>query len=279
MKDTELEISGIKLRYLEWNQQSSKSVVLVHGLTANSHEWVKLGGRLSQEGFHVVAPDLRGRGLSSKPAHGYGIPFHTADLLSLFDSLGLDKVSIVGHSLGGAIGLYMAALFPERASKFILVDIGVRIPSDTLAAISASLNRLGQVFPSLDAYLELCRKIPYFTWNDFWEAYFRYDAEARSDGTVISRVPKSAIQEEISTNATINADLLVPLVRAPTLIVRATEGTLGPDKGLLLPREEASRLTGLIKNSQVREIPKTNHYTIVISEDFEREVSSFLQDS
>ena len=279
MQDADIAISGIKLHYLDWNPVSSKSVVLIHGLTANSHEFVKLGDHLSHEGFHVIAPDLRGRGMSSKPAHGYGIAFHAADLISLFDSLSLDKVSIVGHSLGGLIGLYMAALFPERVSKFIMVDIGVRLPSDTLAAISASLNRLGQEFPSLDAYLELCKRMPYFTWNNFWEGFYRYDADVRADGTVISRVPKSAIQEENATNATINAELILPLVRAPTLILRATEGMLGPAKGLLLPREEASRLAVLIKNSQIREIPKTNHYTIVISEDFEREVSSFVQDS
>ena len=226
----------------------------------------------------MIAPDLRGRGMSSKPTHGYGVAFHAADLLTLLDSLRIDKAVIVGHSLGGAIGLYLAALFPERVEKFILVDVGFRLPADTMQAISASLSRLGQVFPSLDAYLEMAKKIPYYTWDEFWDQYYRYDADIRSDGTVASRVSKSAIQEEIATNATINTELLVPLVKAPTLILRATEGTLGLDKGLLLPKEEMSRLTGLIKNSQVREIPKTNHYTIIISESFGGEVSRFIQE-
>ncbi|HYB05023.1 MAG TPA: alpha/beta hydrolase [Nitrososphaerales archaeon] len=275
--DNEVQFAGTKIHYLEWNGTSGKHVLLVHGLTSNSHAWVKLGDRLSSEGFHVIAPDLRGRGLSVGPPHGYGVPFHSADLLSLSDASGLEKFSIVGHSLGGIIGLYMTALYPDRVEKFTLVDVGIRLPPDTIQAISASLNRLGQVFPSLDAYLDMARKIPYYAWNEFWDQYYRYDAMVRSDGTVISRVSKSAIQEELATNATLNEEVLPPLIRVPTLILKAARGTLGPDSGLLLTREEATRLSGMIKGSEIKEISGTNHYTIITSEDFEKEVSVFLQ--
>jgi len=265
---------------VEWNngpQSASKNVLLIHGLTANNREWAGLGNHLSREGFRVIAPDLRGRGLSSKPAHGYGIQFHAADLLTLLDSLGLDSVSVVGHSLGGAIGLYMAALFPARVRKLVVVDIGIRIPADSLQAISASLNRLGQVYPSMDAYLDMCKRMPYFKWNDFWDAYFRYDAEARPDGTVVSRAFQSGIQEEIATQATLNIEPLMPMLRAPALILRATEGLLGPDRGLILPREEADRLHTLITGSQVKDFPKTNHYTILLYPEFETTISDFLK--
>lgn len=276
MREHDQELGGIRLHFLDWGEDNNEVALLIHGLTASSHEWVKLASRLMDAGLRAVAPDLRGRGLSSKPSHGYGIPFHAVDLLSLIDRLYLKKVSIVGHSLGAAIGLYFSALFPDRVSKFVLVDAGVRLPSDTVQAISASVNRVGQVYPSIDAYLEMCRNIPYFTWNEFWEQYFRYDAEVRSDGTVSSKMPRSALLEEISVNTAINADLLLPLIKAPTLIVRATEGTLGGEKGLLLTREEANRLSSLIKSSEVKSIPKTNHYSIVTSEEFETAVTEFL---
>ncbi len=227
--------------------------------------------------MYVIAPDLRGRGLSDKPPHGYGIAFHANDLIALCDSLGLSKVIFVGHSLGAAIGLYFCALFPNRVEKFVLIDAGVRLPPEILQAIGASLNRLGQVYPSIDSYLALCKQIPFHKWDSFWEEYYRYDADVREDGTVTSRVPKSVIQEEIAANSIINTELLVPLVKVPTLLVRATVGTLGADRGLLLTREEAERLQGIIKGSTIVEIPNTNHYTIIISEDFEREVSNFLE--
>jgi pimeloyl-ACP methyl ester carboxylesterase len=280
LQDKELNIEGIKLHYAEWNngpQSGSKNVLLIHGLTASNREFTGLGNYLSREGFRVIAPDLRGRGLSSKPAHGYGIHFHVADLLTLLDSLGLDSVSVVGHSLGGAIGLYMAALFPARVRKLVVVDFGIRIPADTLQAISASVNRLGQVYPSMDAYLDMCKRMPYFKWGDFWDAFYRYDAEVRPDGTVVSRASKSGIQEEAANVATLNSEILAPMIRAPTLFLRATEGLLGPDRGLLLPREEADRLLNLITGSQVKEIPKTNHFTIILSPELETSISDFLK--
>jgi len=280
LQDRELNIEGIRLHYAEWNngpQSGSKNVLLIHGATGNNRELTGLGNHLSRKGFRVIAPDLRGRGLSSQPVHGYGIPFHVADLLTLLDSLGLDSVSVVGYSLGGEIGMHMAALFPARVKKLVVVDVGIRIPGDTLQAISAILDRLGQVYPSVDAYLDMCKRMPYFKWSDFWEAFFRYDAEVRPDGTVVSRTSKSGAQEEITTSATLNSEILTSLLRAPTLFLRATEGLLGPDRGLILPREEADRLLALIAGSQVREIPKTNHLTIIVSPESETAISDFLK--
>jgi pimeloyl-ACP methyl ester carboxylesterase len=280
MQDKELIIEGIKLHYVEWNngpQSASKNVLLIHGLTGSNRELTGLGNHLSREGFRVIAPDLRGRGLSSKPAHGYGIPFHVADLLTLLDSLGLDSVSVVGYSLGGGIGMHMAALFPARVRKLVVVDVGIRVPADPLEAISAFLNRLGQVYPSLDAYLDTGKRMPYFKWSDFWDAFFRYDADVRPDGTVVSRTSKSGIQEEITTSATLNSEILTSMLRVPTLFLRATEGMLGPDRGLLFPREEAARLLNLITGSQVKEIPKTNHITIILSPESETAISGFLK--
>ncbi len=91
-------------------------------------------------------------------------------------------------------------------------------------------------------------------------------------------MPKTAIAEETATNWAIRTDALPAFVKAPTLIVRATVGLLGRDRGLILPREEAERLHGTIPGSRFVEIPDTNHYTIVTAEAFGREVEAFLTD-
>ena len=96
------------------------------------------------------------------------------------------------------------------------------------------------------------------------------------DGTVTSRVPKAVIEEEVMVNMTINADVLLPRIQAPTLITRAALGTLAPDRGFILPAEEAERVRGIIVGSRVVEIPDTNHYTIALSQVFTREVLAFL---
>ncbi|HEV8194367.1 MAG TPA: alpha/beta hydrolase, partial [Ktedonobacterales bacterium] len=194
---SEASLPGVSLHYATWGTPNpANATLLIHGLTASHMEWARLGPALAADGRYVIAPDLRGRGLSSKPAQGYGVAFHAADLGALSDSLGLGAVDVIGHSLGAVIGMYMAAVYPQRVRRLVMVDAGGNIPEDTAQAIAASVSRLGAVYPSLDAYLGLMRQLPMFEWDEMWEAYFRYDADVRRDGTTTSRVPKAAIEEE-----------------------------------------------------------------------------------
>lgn len=274
----EVQVNGITLHYAAWGTPAGpdRTVVLVHGITASHMEWARLGPLLARQGYHVLAPDLRGRGLSGKPPHGYGIPFHANDLLGLADALGLASFHVVGHSLGAVIGMFLAAIYPSRLGKLIMVDAGGKIPADTAQAIAASVNRLGTVYPSLEAYLALARQMPMFQWNDFWDAYFRYDADILPDGTVASRVPKAAIEEENAVLYATRTEDLPAFVKQPTLIVRAALGTLGPDRGVILPAEEAERLRGIIPDCRVVTIPETNHYTIILSDACEQAIADFL---
>jgi pimeloyl-ACP methyl ester carboxylesterase len=232
---------------------------------------------LAEAGYYVIAPDLRGRGLSDKPAHGYGIAFHAADLAGLLDALGIGDADVVGHSLGAAIAMYMAVVYPARVRTLVLVDAGGKIPEDTAQAIGASVSRLGTVYPSLDAFLGLMRQLPMITeWTPLWEDYFRYDALVREDGTVVSRVPRAAIEEENLALALTRTEALPGLVRKSTLLLRATVGLLGPDRGFILPRDEAERVRDLIPGCQLIELAGTNHYTIVTVPEFASAVVTFL---
>jgi pimeloyl-ACP methyl ester carboxylesterase len=272
------EVNGINLHYVTWGEftRPEHAVLLVHGLTASYLEWTLLGPALAERGWFAIAPDLRGRGQSEKPPHGYGIPYHANDLLALCDALNLPTVHTVGHSLGAQIGYFLAAIHSNRLGKLVLVDTGGRVPPDALQAIGPALERLGKTYPSLDAYLQERKQSPAHSWNPFWEAYYRYDAEVHSNRTVTSRVPRAAIEEEIQVNTSLNPDVLLSRIHAPALIARAPLGTLAPDRGFLMTPDEAERVKGIIAGSRVVEIPNTNHYTIILSEVFNREVLSFL---
>lgn len=278
LRENTLGIGSLSLHFASWGQRttSDRAIILIHGLTASSREFLNIGPALAARGWYVIAPDLRGRGRSAKPAHGYGVPFHANDVLSLCDHFGLTRVHVVGHSLGAIIGAYLAALYPERVEKLVMIDAGGVIPDDTQQAIAASVNRLGTSYPSLDAYLGLMRQLPMIQWNDLWEAYFRYDAEVHPDGSVTSRVPRQAIQEENAALAALRTEELPGLVRQPTLILRAAVGLLGPERGLILPREEAERLRQTMSDCRVVEIPDANHYTIVEAPLLRSTVTEFL---
>lgn len=272
------EVNGISLHYQSWGEFTSleRTVLLIHGLTASSQEWGLFGPQLAAQGWYALAPDLRGRGLSEKPPHGYGIPYHVNDLLSLCDALDLPTVHLVGHSLGAQIGYFFAAVHPRRLNRLVLVDAGGRVAPDALQAIAPSLQRLGRVYPSLADYFAERRQTPLHPWDAFWEAYYRYDVEVHADGSVTSRIPRGAIEEEVAVNMSINADMLMPRIQAPALLARATLGTLAPDRGFILSAEEAERVQGLVAGCRVVEIPDTNHYTIVLSDVFARETQAFL---
>ena len=272
------EVNGVNLHYVTWGEftRPERAVLLVHGLTASHLEWFRLGPALAERGWYAIGPDLRGRGQSDKPLHGYGIPYHANDLLALCDALDLPTVHLVGHSLGAQIGYFLAAIHPKRLGKLVPVDTGGRVPADALQAIGPALERLGKSYPSLDAYLLERQQSPAHSWNPFWEAYYRYDAEVQLDGTVTSRVKRAVIEEELGVNMSINPDVLLPRIQTPTLIARAPLGTLAPDRGFLMTADEAERVKGIIAGSRVVEIPDTNHYTIILSEVFTREVLSFL---
>jgi pimeloyl-ACP methyl ester carboxylesterase len=275
------QLDGIALHYQTWGApNANRTVLLIHGLTANHKAWALLGPHLADAGYFVIAPDLRGRGLSSKPAQGYSVAFHAADLLGLLDALGVGEADVVGHSLGAAIAMYLSAVYPARVRKLVMIDAGGKIPEDTAQAISASVSRLGMNYPSLDAFLALMRQLPMITeWSPLWEEYFRYDVETRADGAVASRVPKAAIEEESLALALMRTEALPDLVRKPTLLVRATVGLLGPDRGFILPREEAERVRDIIAGCQLVEIADTNHYTVITVPAFADAVGAFLDSS
>lgn len=275
----DLQVNGLKIHANTWGEFTTpeRTVFLVHGLSANSMCWAIFGPELAKRGWYVLAPDLRGRGFSEKPAHGYGTPLHANDLLAIADQLGVERLNLVGHSLGAIITLFLASIHPERAGKLVLVDAGGIIPEDTLQAIAPSIKRLDNVYPSLETFLDLMSKVPLYQWNIFWENYYRYDAVVRPDGTVTSGVARTTIEEENFVTSHTRFELLPNYIQAPTLIARATVGLLGEGKGLILPAAEAERMHGIIPGSRVVEVLDTNHYTIILSEVFKSEVTGFLE--
>jgi pimeloyl-ACP methyl ester carboxylesterase len=276
--DRDANVNGITLRCATWGTYTSpeRTIIMIHGITSNSRSFGASAPVLAAQGWYVIAPDLRGRGLSSKPAHGYGILYHVEDVLALGDALGLGKLNLVGHSLGAQIVLFLAALHPERVNRLVLVDGGGKTPADALQSVTVTLKRIGQVFPSLDAFLKERRQAPIYEWSSFWEDYFRYDVAVADDGTVAPRMPRHALEQEIAANSLLRDDATAQMVRAPTLIVRAELGILGPTAGLILPPEEAERMRSIIPNSQVVVIPGTNHYTVTLPAAFAEALAQFF---
>jgi len=112
----------LKLHYVDWGNESMPLLLLIHGGRdhARSFDWV---ARELRDRFHVVAPDLRGHGDSAHAVGGnYTIPDFVLDLAQLVEALGAPQVALVAHSLGGAVALHYAGVYPERVSKLVAIE-------------------------------------------------------------------------------------------------------------------------------------------------------------
>jgi pimeloyl-ACP methyl ester carboxylesterase len=97
------------------------AVVLLHGFGETGDMWAPVAARLSRD-HTVIVPDLRGLGLSSRPAGGYDKKTQGEDVAGLLDALKVDKVDLVTHDIGNMVGYAFAAEHPERVKKFVIID-------------------------------------------------------------------------------------------------------------------------------------------------------------
>ncbi|WP_392544316.1 alpha/beta fold hydrolase [Oryzobacter telluris] len=102
---------------------SGPVLLFIHGLLGSQRQWAHLVDRLD-DGHRVVVPDLFGHGQSAKPMGDYSLGAHAATLRDLLDRLGIERVTLVGHSLGGGIAMVFSYLFPERVERLVLVASG-----------------------------------------------------------------------------------------------------------------------------------------------------------
>lgn len=113
----------LKMAYIDEkpNSYNGKVVLLLHGKIFNAAYWGQTIQSLLNEGFRVVAPDQIGFGKSSKP-HDYQFSFHQLayNTKAILDSLNIQKVFVLGHSMGGMLATRFALNFPEMTNKLIL---------------------------------------------------------------------------------------------------------------------------------------------------------------
>lgn len=100
---------------------SGSAVILLHGYGETGDMWEPLAVALSRN-HRVIVPDLRGLGLSSKPAGGYDKKTQGEDVAGLLDALKVDRTDVVTHDIGNMVGYAFVAEHPERVRRFILMD-------------------------------------------------------------------------------------------------------------------------------------------------------------
>lgn len=132
-----------RLHYTEWGDRSCRHVVIcAHGLTRNGRDFDTLASRLSER-CRVICPDIVGRGRSDwlPEKADYGYPLYLDDMAALIARSGAEQVDWVGTSMGGLIGMLLAALPGAPIRRLLINDVGPFIPVAALERIAAYVGQ------------------------------------------------------------------------------------------------------------------------------------------
>jgi pimeloyl-ACP methyl ester carboxylesterase len=241
-------------------------LVLLHGLSANAHSFGGLIAAGLAPTFRLVAPDLRGRGQTDKPATGYSMADHARDVIALLDALGFDRpVVLGGHSFGAFLSTYVAAKHPERVAKLIAIDAAITLNPKVGEMLKPSLDRLLRTSPSVDAYLDEVRGAPYLAgmWDDAIEGYYRAELQVNPDGTARSITSASAIAQALQ--AVIGAEQwkeIVASAKQPAILINSTGGYGPPGSPPLVEEVNAREMARTFPDCRYVQVPG-NHMTMM----------------
>ena len=142
-----LPVHGNLVRYVEAGADSGGPVVvLVHGMASRAAQWERVMTTLART-CHVIAPDMLGHGQSAKPRGDYSLGAYACGIRDLLAALGHDRITLVGHSLGGGVAMQFAYQFPERVERLALVNAGGLGPEVSVVLRAATLPGAEFVLP------------------------------------------------------------------------------------------------------------------------------------
>lgn len=213
-----------------WGKPSKNPpIICIHGLTRNARDFDFLANALA-ENRRVIALDMPGRGKSQwlDAPEEYAVPFYVANVLHVLATLGIARCDLVGTSMGGMIGMALAAHAPAVVRKLVLNDVGVVIPAAAIARIAAYVGR-DMTFPSRAAAEPVLRAryAPFAVPTEAaWQHLITHSLEPLPEGSV-----RLAYDPAISANfAAITGDVdFSPLwekVGCETLVIRGADSDL-----------------------------------------------------
>ncbi len=149
-----------RVDYSEWGEPDNPRVLFcVHGLTRNSRDFDALADALCRD-YRVICPDVAGRGTSEWLVHktDYGYPLYLSDMAALIARSGAETVDWVGTSMGGLIGMMLAAQVGTPVRRLVLNDVGSQVPMAALQRLAGYVGK-PEAFESLEAAEAYFRRV------------------------------------------------------------------------------------------------------------------------
>lgn len=246
-----------RLRYYDWGDPDNPRIVIcVHGLTRNGRDFDELASTLCAE-YRVLCPDVPGRGKSEWLAHkeDYAYPVYCADMAALIARSGATTVAWVGTSMGGLIGMLLAAQPNAPIRKLVMNDVGPFIPKASLERLATYVGKPVS-YDSMESLEQYIRTVS-ASFGPLTDAQWRHltetTAKKRDDGRWGTNYDPAIA---MAFSATPIADVVLwpfwDKVRCPTLVIR------GKDSDLLLA-ETAKEMTTRGPKARLVELTGMGH--------------------
>ncbi|SNS36941.1 MULTISPECIES: alpha/beta fold hydrolase [unclassified Azospirillum] len=263
-----------KIAYREWGA-GPRTIVCVHGLTRNGRDFDRLAADLADTlKARVICPDVVGRGQSGRlvnPDH-YGYPQYLADMAALIARLEVEHVDWIGTSMGGLIGMMLAAQPNSPIRRLVINDIGPFVPK-------AALERIGDYVGQDPVFADLTAAEQYFRDHyagfgqltaEQWLHMAQHSTDRQDDGSYrLAYDPGIARIFKIAPIGDVDLWALWQVIRQPTLVIR---GALSD----LLLAETAERMTAEGPKAQLYTVPDAGHAPALMAPDQIAVIRDFL---
>jgi pimeloyl-ACP methyl ester carboxylesterase len=269
--------SGLhRMAYLEWGDpESEKTLICVHGLTRCARDFDFLAFEMARRGYRVVCPDVAGRGDSDwlRIPMEYAVPTYAFDMVTLIARLNVETVHWVGTSLGGLIGMTIAAMNDSPIARMVLNDVGPVLTAVALERIGSYLGKAPRL-PTIEAAEVLVRTTG-ATFGPHTDAEWRFLTE-----NVVRRNGDGSLRFHYDPAIAVpfNAELphkdielwsFYDAIRCPTLVVRGEQSDL-------LTRDTVAQMARRGPRAEAVEIPGVGHAPTLIHADQIGIVRDFL---
>lgn len=269
-----------RMAYWQWGDPANDRVVVcVHGLTRQGRDFDTLARALAGE-FRVVCPDVAGRGQSDWLADpmGYAVPAYVADMVTLLARLQARELQWVGTSMGGLIGLGVAALPGSPVQRLVLNDVGPTIEYAALQRIGTYVGlpvRWSSREEAHDALWLISRSFGPHT-AEQWATLSAPMVKPDGDGFVphydpAIGLPFRAITPEIAQAGEALLWQAWDRVRCPTLLLRGAESDL-------LSADTARAMTQRGPRARLHEVPGVGHAPTLVQPDQVEVVARYLRE-
>jgi pimeloyl-ACP methyl ester carboxylesterase len=281
-----IERQTVKMAYMDVpsSKPNGKAVLLLHGKNFNGYYWKDVIAFLTDNGFRVIVPDQVGWGRSDKPDVHYSFHLLAANTKSLLDTLGIQKINVIGHSMGGMLATRFALMYPQTVEKLIyenpigLEDYKTFVPYHSVD--EQYNNELKANFESLKKY----QQSYYPEWKPEYDQYVTAQYEALQTPDFKTATWASALTYQMIYEQPVVYEF--KNVTIPTLIIVGQEDRTIVGKNLLSREVIAQHgnypqlgkwLQRQIKNSKLEELKGVGHIPHIQSlERFKTAVINFL---